>query len=216
MENTHEDEKQRVAAAAAELVEDGMRLGLGTGSTIAHFLPALAERRLTLTCVATSLGTAAAARELGLAIDPFEELGQLDMAVDGADQVAPDGWLIKGGGAAHTREKVVAASAARFVVIATADKCVERLVPPVPLELLPFGAEATIERLGNVERRAVEVSPDGNLIVDYRGDLDDPAELARRLDATPGVVEHGLFAPSLISDLLIARHGTVESRTVPA
>ena len=124
---TADDEKRLAAEAAAELVEDGMLVGLGTGSTVAHFLPALARRGLRLRCVATSLQTESAARELGLAVEPFDELDRLDLAVDGADQVAPDRWLVKGGGAAHTREKIVAAAAERFVVIASSDKLVEAL-----------------------------------------------------------------------------------------
>lgn len=211
-ERAYETDKRLVAEAAAELVVDGMRLGLGTGSTVEHFLPALARRGLSLTCVATSPRTAQAARDLGFTVDGFETLPELDMAVDGADQVAPDGWLIKGGGAAHTREKVVAASSARFVVIAASDKCVERLRPPVPLELLAFGVEATLRRLGSAKRRAIEPTPDGNVIADYMGPVDDPADLARRLDASAGVVEHGLFGPELITDLLIAHDGAVEHR----
>ena len=202
-----------MAQAAADLVEDGMRLGLGTGSTVAYFLPALAQRDLTLSCVATSPRTACAAQRLGFTVSSFDALSELDMAVDGADQVAPDGWLIKGGGAAHTREKIVAAAAERFVVIAASDKCVERLESPVPLELLPFGAESTLRRLGTVERRQVEATPDGNIIADYTGAFDDPAELATTLEATAGVVEHGLFAPTLITELLIGRAGGVELRT---
>jgi len=109
-----EGEKRHAAEAAAELVEDGMAVGLGTGSTVAYFLPALALRGLRIRCVATSLRTESAARELGLPVEPFEELDRLDLAVDGADQIDPAGWLVKGGGAAHTREKIVAAAADRF------------------------------------------------------------------------------------------------------
>ncbi len=107
-----------------------MRLGLGTGSTVAHLLPALADRRLKdVRCVATSPATEQAARALGLTVVDFDELPELDMAIDGADQIDPAGWLIKGGGGAHTREKIVAAAASRFVVIASSEKAVERLTP---------------------------------------------------------------------------------------
>ena len=133
---TVEGEKRLAGEAAAELVEDGMLVGLGTGSTVAYFLAALARRGLALRCVATSLQTETLARELGLTVEPFDELERLDLAVDGADQVAPDGWLVKGGGAAHTREKIVAAAAERFVVIASSDKLVDEIGPPVPLEIL--------------------------------------------------------------------------------
>ncbi|MBO0715028.1 MAG: ribose 5-phosphate isomerase A, partial [Acidimicrobiales bacterium] len=122
-----EREKQVAAEAAAGLVEDRMTVGLGTGSTVAHLLPVLARRSLSVRYVSTSPRTEQAARELGLVVEPFETVVELDLAIDGADQVAPDGWLIKGGGGAHTREKVVAAAALRFVVIVDSSKLVEAL-----------------------------------------------------------------------------------------
>jgi len=207
-----EREKRLAAEAAAGLVEDGMLLGLGTGSTVAYFLPAVAERGLSVRCVATSLATERAARELGLRVDPFDELDRLDLAVDGADQIDPAGWLIKGGGGAHTREKVVAAAADRFVVVASSDKAVEALGPPVPLELLAYGLRATLRSLRQVELRDVPPSPDGGVIADYRGEVGDPAELAVRLASAPGVVEHGLFGPELVSEILVARGDEVERR----
>jgi len=205
-----EIEKRAAAEAAAELVPDGAKVGLGSGSTVAYLLPALAARGLELRCVATSQATESAARELGLALEPLDALGGLDIAIDGADQIAPDCWLVKGGGAAHTREKIVAAAAARFVVIASSDKLVDRLRPPVPLEILAFGAQTTLAAVAPAELRDVPSSPDGNLIADYRGAVDDPAALAARLASTPGVVEHGLFPPGLVSDVLVARGTTVE------
>jgi ribose 5-phosphate isomerase A len=207
-----EEEKRLVAEAAAELVEDGMVLGLGTGSTVARFLPAVARRGLRLRCVATSLQTEAAARELGLRVEPFEELDRLDLAVDGADQIDPSGWLVKGGGAAHTREKIVAAAADLFVVVASSDKAVEALGPPVPVEILAYGLQATLRLLAPVELRAAPPSPDGGVIADYLGPVGDPAELAARLAATPGVVEHGLFGPGLVDEILVARDDEVELR----
>ena len=208
-------EKQVAAEAAAELVEDGMRVGLGTGSTVAFLLPALARRGLSLRCVATSLATETAARELGLAVEPFsgvDALAELHMAIDGADQVAPSGWVVKGGGAAHTREKAVAAAADRFVVIVSSDKLVERLMSPIPLELLEFGLAATLARIGSVELRDAPRSPDGGVIADYTGTVDDPAALASWLAEMPGVVEHGLFAPELVSDLVVGRGDEAEHR----
>jgi ribose 5-phosphate isomerase A len=205
-----EREKRAAAEEAARLVEDGMTVGLGTGSTVAYLLPALAKRGLDLRCVATSPQTEEAATALGLRIEPFENLDRLDMAVDGADQIDPAGWLVKGGGAAHTREKVVAAAADRFIVIASSDKLVEALSPPVPLELLPFGLPATLRALGPVEPREVPRSPDGGVIADYLGPVDDPAELAARLAATPGVVEHGLFPPELVSEVIVGRDGRLD------
>ena len=212
---TLDDEKRLAAEAAAGLVEDGMVVGLGTGSTVAHLLRALAARELDLRCVATSLATEEAARALGLRVDSFAGLdapSRLDMAIDGADQVAPDGWLVKGGGAAHTREKAVAASADRFVVIVSSDKLVDRLAPPVPLELHDFGLAATLHRLGSVTLRDVAPSPDGGVIADYTASFEDPRALAERLAAEPGVVEHGLFPPELVSDVIVAAGSRVERR----
>jgi ribose 5-phosphate isomerase A len=205
-------EKRAAAEAAVALIEDGNRVGLGTGSTVAPLLPALAARGLRLRCVATSVATEAAARALGLAVEPFEQLDRLDIAIDGADQIDPDNWVIKGGGGAHTREKVVARAADRFVVIASGDKVVDALGPPVPLELLSFGLPATLRALGEAELRHVPLSPDGGAIADYRGAFSDPAELAARLSATPGVIDHGLFPPDLVHDVLIARGDEIEHR----
>ncbi len=213
-----EHEKRIAAEAAAGLVENGMTVGLGTGSTVAYALPALAARGLDLRCVATSLATEHAARELGMEIVSFAGLdapARLDVAIDGADQVAPSGWLIKGGGAAHTREKAVAAAADRFVVIVSSDKLVERLTPPIPVELAQFGLAATLRRLQPVRLRDVPRSPDGGVIADYGGEFDDPAALAARLSATIGVVEHGLFPAAMVADVLIGRGDQVE-RLTPA
>jgi ribose 5-phosphate isomerase A len=203
-------EKQAAAEAAALLVENHMSVGLGTGSTVAYLLPALARRALTLRCVATSPRTEQAARDFGISVAPFGSLDRFDIAIDGADQIAPDGWLVKGGGGAHTREKIVASSADRFVVIADSSKPVERLHGPIPLELLAFGLEATMRRLGPVARRDVPTSPDGGVIADYLGPFDDPVMLARKFEATPGLVEHGLFPPELVSVVLVARGEIVE------
>jgi ribose 5-phosphate isomerase A len=208
--STVEDEKRAAAEQAAGLFEDGMTVGLGTGTTIAYLLPVLAARRLNLRCVATSPRTEQAARELGFCLEPFDALDRLDLTIDGADQIDPAGWLVKGGGAAHTREKVVAAASDRFVVIGSSDKLVEAIAPPVPLELLPFGVRATLRGLGPAELRDVPPSPDGGVIADYLGPVEDPADLAERLAAVPGVVEHGLFPPELVSEIVVARNGRVE------
>ena len=216
MSGSDDAEKQAAAEAAAELVEDGMAVGLGTGSTVAFLLPALAARNLSIHCVATSPATERQAVDLGIEVGPFDGIGRLDIAIDGADQIAPDGWVIKGGGGAHFREKIVAAAADRFVVIADSSKPVDSLTPPVPLELAKFGLAATLRELGQVELRDAPESPDGGVIADYGGPLGDPAELAARLAATPGVVEHGLFPPELVSAVLVGRGDTVERLTIPA
>jgi ribose 5-phosphate isomerase A len=209
-----EQEKQAAAERAAALVEDGMTLGLGTGTTVSYLLPALAQRQLSVRCVATSPRTERAARKLGLAVEEFGALDHFDLAIDGADQVAPDGWLIKGGGAAHTREKIVAATADRFVVIADSTKPVDALQPPVPLELLAYGLASTIRRLealGPVRTRRVAPSPDGGIICDFLGPVADPVALGAALKATPGLVEHGLFPPEMVSLVLIGRGTSVEA-----
>ena len=208
-----DDEKRLAADAAAGLVESGMTVGLGTGSTVAHLLPAVARRGLTdLRCVATSPATEAQARSLGIPVEDFDALGRLDIAIDGTDEVTPDGWLIKGGGGAHLREKIVAAAAARFVVIADSSKPVERLRRPVPLELFAFGLASTLARLGDdvTVRPDTPPSPDGGVIADYAGPgLEDPATLAARLEADPGVAAQGLFPPSLVHDLFVAHEDEV-------
>jgi ribose 5-phosphate isomerase A len=209
-----DDEKRIAAEAAAELVESGMTVGLGTGSTVAHLLPALARRGLTdLRCVATSVATEEQARGLGIPVEDFDSLQRLDIAIDGTDEVIPEGWLIKGGGGAHLREKIVAAAADRFVVIADSSKPVDKFTWPVPLELFAFGLASTLTRLGPdvTLRPDTPPSPDGGLIADYRGPgLEDPAALAARLEADAGVAAQGLFPPALVSDIFIGRGTDVE------
>lgn len=215
-----DDEKRAAAERSASLVEDGMRVGLGTGSTVAFLLPVLAARRLDIHCVATSERTAHQARELGLAVEAFDGPGgldHLDIAIDGADQVGDDGWIVKGGGAAHTREKRVAFATDRFVVIVDAGKLVDRIHGPVPLELMSFGLAATLldlRAIGEPALRDAPRSPDGGVIADLDARIDDAAALSARLDGTPGVVAHGLFAPSLTSEVLVGRGTEVERRVV--
>src|SRR5271154_1107632 len=145
---SNEREKQVAAEAAAELVENGMTVGLGTGTTVAYLLPALAKRDLDIVCAATSPATERAARALGLRIEEVTSIDRFDITIDGADQVSPDGWLVKGGGGAHTREKIVAGAADQFVVIADSSKPVPALHAPVPLQLLSFGLGAPMRRDG--------------------------------------------------------------------
>jgi ribose 5-phosphate isomerase A len=207
-------EKRAAAETAAAMVEGGMLVGLGTGSTVAELVPVLGARRLDIVCAATSPATEQQAIAYGLIVKPFTDIDRLDLAIDGADQVDPAGWLVKGGGGAHTRERIVAAAADRFVVIVSSDKPVERLHAPVPLELLAFGLGATLRELPDAVLRDAPRTPDGGVLADYHGDVGDPAALAARLDAAPGVVAHGLFPPSLVSTVLVARGDEVEMRQI--
>lgn len=188
-------------------------VGLGTGSTAAYLLPPLAARKLDIRCVATSPTTSQAAQALGIEVVSFAGLeapSRLDITIDGADQVDPAGWLIKGGGGAHTREKAVAAATDRFVVIVSENKLVQRLTPPVPLELAEFGLAGTLARLGAATLRGVTHSPDGGVIADYTGPFEEPGTLAAWLSEMPGVVEHGLFPPAMVADVLVGRGEQVD------
>ncbi len=207
------DEQKRVAALAAlDFVEDGMRLGLGTGSTAAHFVIGLAERvsgGLSVVGVPTSEATRDLAEQTGVPLTTLDETPELDLCVDGADEIDPDFNLIKGGGGALLREKIVAHAAARLIVIADGSKTSERLGSfDLPIEVLPFGAKATVRAIekaagavgvnGAIAQRlkggAPYVTDNGNWIFDaaFR-DIADPGSLAAALAAVPGVVEHGLF-----------------------
>jgi ribose 5-phosphate isomerase A len=206
-------QKRAAAARAVEFVRPGMRLGLGTGSTAKHFVELLAERvraGLDVIAVPTSEGTRRDAERLGVPLTSLDEAPQLDLTVDGADEIAPDLSLIKGGGGALLREKIVAAASARMIVIADGSKWVSMLGRfPLPIEVVPFGLGAT--------RRAVEAAAaaagcpgpallrrdkDGHAFVTDGGHwildaalerIADPVSLADRLDGIAGVVEHGLF-----------------------
>jgi ribose 5-phosphate isomerase A len=209
-----EEEKRFAADAAAELIESGTCVGLGTGTTVSYLLEAIARRGVSARYVATSPDTSDVARSLGIVVEGFDTLDELDLAIDGADQIAPDGWLVKGRGGAHLREKVVAASAKRFVIIADSTKLVTSLHAPVPLELQQFGLRATLRLLGAVTLRDTGLSPDGGVLADYHGDVIDPRELSERLSSTPGVSAHGLFAPELVSEIIVATGKTVSRKTL--
>jgi len=206
-----EEEKRVAAEAAAALVPRGATVGLGTGSTVELLLPVLAGLDLGLRCVATSPRTEGAARALGLEVEPFLTLDRVDIAIDGADQVDPAGWIIKGGGGAHTREKIVALAAERFVVIVSSDKLVPKLEPPVPLELLEYGVQATLRALREASLRESPPSPDGGLIADYHATFEDPAALSVHLSTTPGVVDHGLFPAELVSEVIVGEGSTART-----
>jgi ribose 5-phosphate isomerase A len=206
-------QKRAAAARALEFVEPGMRLGLGTGSTARHFVELLAERvrgGLRIVGVPTSEETQRDAQRLGVPLTSLDETPALDLTVDGADEIAPDLSLIKGGGGALLREKIVASASARMLVIADESKWVAALGRfPLPVEVVPFGLAATrtaVEAAAAAAgcpgpallRRSKDglpfVSDCGHWILDAAlGRIADPPALADRLARIPGVVEHGLF-----------------------
>ncbi|WP_435348380.1 ribose-5-phosphate isomerase RpiA [Haloarchaeobius sp. HRN-SO-5] len=200
------DQKRRAGESAAELVEDGDVVGLGTGSTAAHAIRALGravDAGLDVRAIPTSFQSRQLALDCGVPLTTLDAVEGVDVAIDGADQV--DGFtLVKGGGAAHAREKVVDAAADRFVVVADPSKLVDDLDYPVPVEVLPAArppvSDAVRDLGGDPTLRAAErkdgpvVTDNGNVVLDCDfGVVDDPAELAAELSALPGVLEHGLF-----------------------
>lgn len=222
-----DDLKRQAAARALEQVQDGMKLGLGTGSTAKIFVELLGERvaaGLKVVGVPTSEVTRADAQRLGIPLKTLDDIARLDLTIDGADEIDPALNLIKGGGGAHLREKIVATASDRMTVIADESKWVETLGRfPLPIEVIPFGLSAT--------RRAVEnafadngvsgqmdirkgkdghafVTDSGQWILDARlGAIPDPARLASSLDAIVGVVEHGLFIGLATSVVLAGSSG---------
>jgi ribose 5-phosphate isomerase A len=208
-----EAQKRAAAARAVEFVGAGMRLGLGTGSTARHFVELLGERvrgGLRVVGVPTSEATRRDAERWGIPLTTLDEIPTLDLTVDGADEIAPDLTLIKGGGGALLREKIVASASARMVVIADESKCVPLLGKfPLPIEVVPFGLAATQRAVavacaaagspGPAQLRRGKdghafVTDGGHWILDASlGRISNPRELADRLAAIAGVVEHGLF-----------------------
>jgi ribose 5-phosphate isomerase A len=201
-----DEAKRRAGESAAALVEPGTTVGLGTGSTAAHAIRRLGERvaeGLDVVGVPTSFDSRQRAREAGIPLRALDDVDRIDLAIDGADQVA-DFELVKGGGAAHAREKLVDTAAERFVVIVDPSKRADVLSHPVPVEVLPVAhdlvADAVRDEGGEPSLRRAErkdgpvVTDNGNLVLDCDfGAIAAPATLARTLSALPGVVEHGLF-----------------------
>jgi ribose 5-phosphate isomerase A len=223
------DESKRAAGeAAADLVAPGMTVGLGSGSTAAHFVHALAARRLDIQGVSTSEATAALARDLGLALVDLDEAGTIDLTIDGADEIGPSLSLIKGGGGALLREKLVWEASRRCVVIADASKLSPRLGGyPLPIEVVAFGHTTTLGRIiGGLADCGVITTPrlrrkdglpvltdSGNLIYDAPcGAILDPPAVEAALKSITGVVEHGLFL-GLAREALIGADGGVERLT---
>ncbi len=216
--------KRRAGERAAEAVEDGMVVGLGTGSTAAHAIRALGDAvdaGLDVRGVPTSFQSRQLAIEAGIPLVSLDEVDTVHLAVDGADQFA-GGDLIKGGGAAHAREKIVDVTAERLVVVADPSKAAEQLDHPVPVEVLPAARPLVVRRVGarggDPELRAAErkdgpvVTDNGNLVLDCDfGAIEDPAELAAWLSALPGVVEHGLFV-GVADEILVGHEDGVDAK----
>jgi ribose 5-phosphate isomerase A len=208
-----DDQKRAAAARAVEFVRPGMKLGLGTGSTAKHFVDLVGERvktGLDVVCVPTSEATHAQAKSLGIPLTTLDETPALDLTVDGADEIDPQLSLIKGGGGALLREKIVAAASARMIVISDPSKLVPALGKfPLPVEVTPFGYTATrqavekaisaLQKSGPLTLRKGKdghpfVTDGGHWIIDAAlGRIDDPKALAHALSGIPGVMEHGLF-----------------------
>lgn len=206
-------QKRAAAARAVEFVRSGTRLGLGTGSTAKHFVELIGERvraGLDIVAVPTSEATRVQAELCGIPLTTLDETPELDLTVDGADEIGPDLSLIKGGGGALLREKIVAAASARMIVIADASKWVDALGRfPLPIEVTPFGFSATLRAvdrvIGALQRTgplALRQSKDGHAFVTDGGHwiidaalgrIDDPKAMAHALSGVPGVMEHGLF-----------------------
>jgi ribose 5-phosphate isomerase A len=214
--------KERAGRRAAEYVRDGMRVGLGTGSTVHFTIVALGERKPDITCASTSERTTELARSLGLLVLPPDEIGRLDVAIDGADEVDPALNLVKGGGGAHTREKIVASMADRFVVVVDESKLVAALGAfGLPLEVLPFAPEVVAGRVRALGASRVTTrearSDNGNLLMDADfGTIPDPEGLAARLSAVPGLVEHGIFPASMVERVIVATAQGVREIERPA
>jgi ribose 5-phosphate isomerase A len=222
--------KRAAAERAASLVSDGMRLGLGTGSTAAHFVAAIGERvrdGLKVVGVPTSEATRAQAEREGIPLSTLDETPELDLTVDGADELDDELRLIKGGGGAHLREKIVASASRRMIVIADGSKRVAKLGRfPLPIEVAPFGLKATeiaiskllasLDLSGDLRLRqsadgAPFITDGGHFILDaHLGRIEKPNVLASTLNNIPGVVEHGLFLGLATGAILATDQGLVE------
>ncbi|QOS78260.1 ribose-5-phosphate isomerase RpiA [Paenibacillus sp. JNUCC31] len=217
--------KQIAAEHAAEYVEDGMKVGLGTGSTAYYAICRIGERvreGLNIQAVATSEASDKLAREWGIPIVPFDQIGRLDLTIDGADEVDPEFNLIKGGGGALLREKIVAANSDKLIIVADGSKAVQKLGQfPLPVEVVPFASEWTFQALENLgcrpewrmngDRRYL--TDNGNLIADCRMEvIDHPAELNVQLNMLPGVVDNGLFIHMANIVILAKEDGSIDER----
>ncbi|MBU6328921.1 MAG: ribose-5-phosphate isomerase RpiA [Acidobacteria bacterium] len=202
--------KEEAGRHAAGYVTDGMRVGLGTGSTVHWTIVELGERAPDIICTATSVQTHDLATSLGLRVVSPDEIGALDLTIDGADEVDPSFNLTKGGGAAHTREKIVAAMSARFIVVVDETKLVDALGPfGTPLEVLDFApgvVQRAVRAMGAADVTTRDIRSDnGNLVMDAQfGTIADPVALATALALIPGIVEHGIFPGSMVERVVVA------------
>jgi ribose 5-phosphate isomerase A len=202
--------KEQAGRHAARYVQDGMKVGLGTGSTVHWTIVELGERSPDIVCTSTSRATDELAASLGLTVVGPDEIGSLDVAIDGADEVDPAFNLTKGGGGAHTREKLVETMTSRLVVVVDESKLVPALGPfGTPLEVLDFAPRTVVGWVEALGATSVSVrderSDNGNLLMDaHFGTIDDPPTLAGRLSAVPGIVEHGIFPGSMVERVVVA------------
>jgi len=217
-----EQAKRAAGEHAAGLVTDGMRVGLGTGTTVRYVIEALAASGHALTCTSTSVQTEELASRLGLTVVAPDDIDHLDLCIDGADEVNPALDLTKGGGGAHTREKIVASMADRFVVVVDESKLVDRLGPfGTPLEVLDFApatVAAWVRELGAHDVTTRDHRSDsGNLLLDaHFGEIDDPVALATALSAVPGIVEHGIFPHAMVERVVVAGTDGIRELVRPA
>ncbi len=221
-----DDDKRAAAYAALREVKGGMKVGLGSGSTANMFIEELGKRKFPGLCVASSKASEEIARKAGLKLTTLDSLiaslkGEeeetiLDLYVDGADEVDKSMNLIKGGGGAHTREKVVASAAAEFICIVDESKLVSRLGTfPLPVEVVPYARSYVSWELGELGAKAAErpkfVTDNGNVILDAEGlDFKDPLQLETELNNIPGVVENGIFAVRQPERVIVGRKGKAE------
>lgn len=223
------NQKKLVGEKAATFIEDNTVVGLGTGSTATYMVQALAHRvkeeNLSITCVSTSNATKKLAIELGLNVKELSEVGEIDLTIDGADEISPDYQGIKGGGGALLYEKIVAVNSKKVIWIVDASKMVDHLGAfPLPVEVIPFGSEHLFEKFKvkgykpayRMQDAANKFETDaGNIIIDlHLTKIDEPKQLARELESEVGVVDHGFFIDTVDQVIVGHENGEVEILTV--
>ncbi len=221
--SANQEDKKVAGESAASLVREGMVVGLGTGSTVAWTIRKLGQRireeGLDVLGVPTSYQAESLAIESGITLTTLSQHPILDLAIDGADQVDTDLFAIKGGGAAHTCEKVVSHSAKRFIVVLDGSKYMDKMTHPVPVEVLPFAfrlVERSLKSIGGIPilrqakmKDGPVITDNGNFVVDVDfGTIGNPSALSAKLSVIPGIVEHGIF--DNVSELHLSRSGVLE------